>query len=68
MNKRTKMLMAMFFLLAGTALAQTEVRVFYIDFGQNNVTNQGYLTNMQTVTSGTICTVRERELLIRPMP
>ena len=39
------MLMAMFFLLAGTALAQTEVRVFYIDFGQNNVTNQGYLTN-----------------------
>ena len=39
------MLMAMFFLLAGTALAQTEGRVFYIDFGQNNVTNQGYLTN-----------------------
>ena len=45
MTKRTTMLMAMLALLAGTALAQTEERVFYIDFGQNNVTNQGSLTN-----------------------
>ena len=41
MNKRTKMLMTVFFLLAGAASAQTEERIFYIDFGQNNVTNQG---------------------------
>jgi len=48
MRKRTKMLMAMFALLTGTALAQTEERIFYIDFGQNNVANQGYLTNTDT--------------------
>ena len=32
-------------MLASTILAQTEERVFYIDFGQNNVANQGSLTN-----------------------
>ena len=45
MNKITKMLIAILASLAGSALAQTEERVFYIDFGQNNVPNQGYLTN-----------------------
>lgn len=48
MNKRTKMLTALLALFAGSAMAQTEERVFYIDFGQNNVTNQGYLTNTDT--------------------
>ena len=42
------MLTAMLALLAGSALAQTVERVFYIDFGQNNVANQGYLTNTDT--------------------
>ena len=48
MLKRTTMLTAMLALLAGSALAQTVERVFYIDFGQNNVANQGYLTNTDT--------------------
>ena len=39
------MLIAMLAMLASTILAQTEERVFYIDFGQNNVANQGSLTN-----------------------
>lgn len=48
MTKRTTMLSVLLFLIAGFALAQTEERVFYIDFGQNNVANQGYLTNTDT--------------------
>ena len=48
MLKRTTMLTAMLALLAGSALAQTVERVFYVDFGQNNVANQGYLTNTDT--------------------
>ena len=44
-RKRTAMLIAMLAMLASTILAQTEERVFYIDFGQNNVANQGSLTN-----------------------
>ena len=48
MLKRTIMLTAMLALLAGSALAQTVERVFYVDFGQNNVANQGYLTNTDT--------------------
>ena len=45
MMKKTRILAAMLALLANTAFAQTNERSFYIDFGQNNVTNQGYLTN-----------------------
>ncbi|MBO7068422.1 MAG: SGNH/GDSL hydrolase family protein [Bacteroidaceae bacterium] len=45
MTKRTLVLSALLFLFAGSVLAQTVERSFYIDFGQNNVTNQGYLTN-----------------------
>ena len=48
MTKRTTMLSVLLFLIAGFALAQTEERIFYIDFGQNNVANQGYLTNTDT--------------------
>ena len=48
MTKRTTMLSVLLFLIAGFALAQTEERVFYIDFGQYNVANQGYLTNTDT--------------------
>ena len=40
--------MAFLSLLTGTAFAQTVNRSFYIDFGQNNVANQGYLTNTDT--------------------
>jgi hypothetical protein len=48
MVKRTTMLSALLFLLTGSISAQTIERSFYIDFGQNNVTNQGYLTNTDT--------------------
>jgi hypothetical protein len=45
MTKRTTTLMTVLVLLMSTIVAQTEERVFYIDFGQNNVANQGFLTN-----------------------
>ena len=48
MTKRTTVFSVLLFLLAGSALAQTIERSFYIDFGQNNVTNQGFLTNTDT--------------------
>ena len=45
MTKRTTILSVLLFLIAGMALAQTVERSFYVDFGQYNVTNQGFLTN-----------------------
>jgi hypothetical protein len=48
MTKRTTVFSVLLFLLVGSALAQTIERSFYIDFGQNNVTNQGFLTNTDT--------------------
>ena len=48
MLKRTTVFSVLLFLLVGSALAQTIERSFYIDFGQNNVANQGYLTNTDT--------------------
>ena len=48
MLKRTTVFSVLLFLLGGSALAQTIERSFYIDFGQNNVANQGYLTNTDT--------------------
>ena len=48
MTKRTTMLSVLLFLIANLAFAQTVERSFYVDFGQNNVTNQGYLTNTDT--------------------
>lgn len=48
MTKRIKILSVLLSLLAGSALAQKVERSFYVDFGQNNVANQGYLTNTDT--------------------
>ena len=48
MTKRTTVFTVLLFLLVGSTLAQTVERSFYVDFGQNNVTNQGFLTNTDT--------------------
>lgn len=46
MKKRTAILALLLSLGVGSAMAQTEGRSFYIDFGQNNVANQGYTTDV----------------------
>ena len=48
MTKRTKLLSFLLLLFVNIVMAQTVERSFYIDFGQNNVTNQGSLTNTDT--------------------
>ena len=45
MVRKFTILSTLLFWFLGMALAQTEERSFYIDFGQNNVPNQGSLTN-----------------------
>lgn len=45
MTRRFSILSVLLSMLCTTAMAQTAERSFYIDFGQNNVTNQGYLTD-----------------------
>ena len=45
MTKRTTLLSFLLLLFVNIVMAQTVERSFYIDFGQNNVANQGSLTN-----------------------
>ena len=48
MTKRTTLLSFLLLLFVNIVMAQTVERSFYIDFGQNNVANQGSLTNTDT--------------------
>ena len=48
MSKRTTMLTVLLAIFISNSTAQTTARSFFIDFGQYNVSGQGYLTNTDT--------------------